>query len=181
MINDKVRSLYNKFKELAERGIDGEKVTAREMLDRLMEKHGITIDMIEEETISTRYFKVHSEFIALAAQIATSVTGAKTTAFYKKKSERGSIGFKLTDSQYLELLAKIDFYIPRYKEEQELFYTAFVQKNKLFRKRLPGDQDYYDDDEMTTEERARLWKLTNMMEGLDNHQFHKTLKSGEDE
>lgn len=173
--------LFLKFKELSERGEGGEQVTARDMMDKLMEKHGITIDMIEGETISMRWFKVKEIFRQFAGQIKSNVTGGKSCAYYVNKKYRGMIGFELTDSQYLEMLAKIEFYIPRYEQEMEVFYSAFIQKNKLFRKRLSTDSDYEDDTELTPEEKIRLWKLTNMMAGLDNHQFHKTLKSGDDE
>lgn len=45
---EKYIELAKKLKELADRGTGGEKVNAEQQLTRLMEKHGITLEDIED-------------------------------------------------------------------------------------------------------------------------------------
>lgn len=62
-----------------------------------------------------------------------------------------------------------------YIEAQELFYSAFIQKQKLYSK--PEDKvDDEEEKEMTPEEKARMWKMVQMMGGIEKKSIVKQIE-----
>ncbi len=57
---DKYIELAKKLKAHADRGFDGEKINAEKMLNRLLEKHGITIEDIEQDKKSDYFFNLNT-------------------------------------------------------------------------------------------------------------------------
>ena len=73
----------------------------------------------------------------------------------------------------VELDAKIEVYWRAYIEQQKLFYEAFVHKNHLGVER----NDDSPRKELTDEERAQIFKVMQMANGMERTNVHKQLKS----
>lgn len=174
---DKILTLARKLKALAEKGVDGEKTTAIKTLEAFMAKHEIKPEDLDDDIRKRRQFKVTNNQYKFFKQIIASVCGSNYIIKYdprKKYSVYKPYWVDLTDVEFVEISAKFEFYWKAWEKDLELFYSAYIQKNKLYRK--PSEDDDREEKELTPEERARLYKIMNMMEGLDRHQFHKQLK-----
>lgn len=175
----KLLELGKKLLALAEGGVDGEKATAERMLQSFMIKHSITIDDLREDVKKKREFKVMDIQYKFFTQIISNVCGRGRSVKYdprKKYSVKKPYWVDLTDMEYIEIKSKFDFYWKAYEIDMEIFYSAFVQKNKLYVK--PADEDIDEPDvELTPEQKARLYKMIQMMNGLERHNFIKQLEN----
>ena len=165
----KILELAKKLKALADRGIDGEKENATEMLEKFCKKHNISLTDIEEEKSTRHYFKTTKEQSSFFGQIVRYCLGKKAAVYcvYKKKYESG---VDCTPSEYLEIRFTFNFYWKAYKAEQKLFYAAFIQKNNLY----PTDAEtIYISDEKEIE---RLCKIECMANGIDKYTIRKAIK-----
>lgn len=171
---DKIIELLKKLKALAEGGVDGEKDNAEKLLYTMMKKHGITMDMLEENIRRRKTFKITAAQKKVFFQVAGSVLG-KNTAYWHNKKSKAQIkeyDFELTEIEFLEVKAKFDFYWKAYQEELEIFTSAFIHKNRLYSK--PTDEDE-EPKELTLEEKQRIFKIRQMMDGMESRTFLKQL------
>lgn len=171
MEDNKIITLAKKLHELAKRGVDGEKQNALDMLEKMMHKHGITWDMLDENKRKERVFKMRQEQKKFFIQVVGSVCGAGVSIYSYNANKRRIIKrymVELTDMEFIEVQAKFDFYWTKYNEDMELFYSAFIQKNKLYPKPSEDDSDKYNTP-LTLEEKQRIFKMLQMMDGLDRH------------
>lgn len=170
--------LLKKLKALADRGVGGEKENAQQMLQRLMDKHGISLEDIEGEVKRRRDFFISDEQMKFFKQVVGSVVGRE----YVYKSRRGDrrkkklIALDLTDADYIEIDAKFDFFWKAWEKDVLLFYKAFVQKNHLYSKPNDDEKEEDDDREYTAEEKAEFFRMAQMMAGMEKHNFQKQLK-----
>ena len=174
---NKIIELAKKLKALADGGIGGEKENAAAMLDRLMKQHDITIDTISDVEKKDYIFNVEKEKEKFLIQIIASVIGNNFDHWTyisdrRKKIKRHRI--ICTPAEAIEIQAKFDFFWKAWESELEIFYGAFVQKNRLFSK--PSGKMDEEERELSLEERQRLRKMMNMMEGIEEHHFLKQLK-----
>ncbi len=174
---EKILELARKLRALADKGVDGEKDTALLMLQRLMKKHGITIDMISEDEIKEHSFKIEETYSRFFGQIVASVLGSKVSVSYypHQKGKKREQFINCTPYQAIEIEAKYNFFVECYKKELELFYQAFIQQNHLYVKKNDNDEDDSEEKELSREEREKLYKMVNMMQGMDRHIFTKQL------
>ena len=138
----------------------------------LMDKHGISMDDIDDETIATYDFKWKgTRERKLLVQIIVMVMKRRdiTTYFYRRKGRKVSntFGLECTKTEKLEIDFMFDFYRDLYCREEETFFTAFLNKHKIFGP--PSDEDTGD---MSDEERIKLLQL---MDGMDDISPHKRL------
>lgn len=170
MGDNKILALAKKLHELAKRGIDGEKQNALDMLEKMMQKHGITWDMLDVNNRKEREFKIHKDQHKFLVQIIHSVAGSVDIYGFASDKKRTTkrVVVDITDMEFIEVTAKFEFYWAKYKEDMELFYSAFIQKNKLFRKQTEEDEEK-DLPPLTAEEKAKLYRMRQMMDGLDRH------------
>ena len=180
--NDKVFLLAKKLKALADRGIGGEKQNAITMLEKLMKTHGITIDMLEGLLITEHICYIQPEARVFFHQVVASELGKggarpyKFTYKLKRVPGKDRFGLQCTDEEFIYIMAKFEFYYRQYLEDQEIFYSAFIQKNRLYVK--PNDDGEKSEDDrppLTPEEKLKLYKMANMMEGLEMKVFNKQI------
>lgn len=173
---DKIMELLKKLKALAEGGVDGEKDNAEQMLSSMMKKHGITLDMLEENIRRKRTFKLSDSQRKIFFQVAGSVLGKNTTYWFNKKSKAQvkEFDFEVTEIEFLEIKAKFEFYWKAYQEELDVFISAFIHKNKLYSKPSDTEEDE-EPKELTLEEKQRLFKIRQMMDGMESRSFLKQL------
>ena len=127
-----------KIKALAERGVGGEKEVAQKLLQRLMEENSITDEDISSEVVKAHEFWYEKNIpftTKLLAQIVYSVLGDiddnKGMREYLHKT-KGRVAILCTDAEYLEIVAKYEFYVYHLAEDMRLLYKAFIQTNNLY-------------------------------------------------
>lgn len=182
-MNDKIIELAKKLKALADRGVGGEKENAIEKLERVMQKHGITIDDINGRLKKDFDFHLRKEItFDFVNQVVASVLGSRkeyghSLSVYKYIQKRGFKSYQIERVEpdlFSEIIIKIDLFWDDYKEQQEIFYEAYIQKNRLYRK--PSEKEDEVAEELTPEEREKLFKMSNMMQGIDRVKFQKRLE-----
>jgi len=179
-INEKVLSLAKKLKALSDRGVGGEKENATQMLVSLMERHNITIEMIAGDERKTHQLFLDPTEEKFLRQVISSVVGRGFRLFqYKYKMVRipGKLRYgieKITDAEFLEVMAKHAFYYADYQDQIRIFYSAYVQKNKLYVRRDESEDD--SPRELTPEEKREILKISLMMEGIERKLFVKQIE-----
>ena len=82
-LSEKVQAKLRKLQALAERGVGGEKETAKRMLEKLLARHGLTLDDLADERRDTRWFPAPTKFdVRLAAQIMAKVCNTDNPGVY---------------------------------------------------------------------------------------------------
>ncbi len=174
-MNDKIIDLAKKLKALSDKGIDGEKDTALTMLKRLMGKYNLTMDMIEENLAKEYEFYIEYANYKFWRQVVASVIGSSDVSYrpseLKKKKRHYFV--LCTPAEAIEIQAKFDFYFKAWQTDLDIYYQAFVQKNHLYTK--PDKQREKEEKELTDEEFKKLWKMSELMKGMDKHNFLKQL------
>jgi len=167
----KLIELARKINELAKRGIEGEREAAEIALDRLMRKHGITIEDIEGEEKTRCHFAYGSApEKQLLMQVIASVTKIKSY-FVPRNGNTKNIVMDLTAAENIEIEFKYAIYRRLLKEEYEIFYCAFVQKNKIFH----PDAEAKEHVEPTPEQKAKNRRILDMAESIKKGNIHKQL------
>lgn len=166
------------LKALADQGVGGEKVNAEERLRYLMQKHGITETDLEDAGVRLYWIRYKTAYERkLLFQLAYKYTGpghAHGCVGTYTGRRRKKVGIDCTPAQYIEIEADFEFYRAALAEEMDLFYTAFINKNRLFPPpELAGDAD--DPDEIDFD---KLEKLQSMMDGIERRTRNKALTEG---
>lgn len=172
----KLLDLAKKFKALAEQGEGGEKETAANMLEKFLRKHNIKLDDIEEETITEHRFKFAKEDERLFIQVAAvTVADVRFYGINGNKNARKymTLIIDCTLAQSIEIRAKFEFYKRAWKKDVDLFFRAFIHKNHLAISSSKEDQEK----ELTPEELADIYRMSQMMQGMDKHHFLKQIEN----
>lgn len=164
-------------KALADRGADGERDNAAALLTALMEKHGITEADLESAEISTHWIRYKTIFERkLLFQIAYMRLGSGhafgCVGKYTRR-KRKEVGVKCTPAQYIEIEADYEFYRQALEEELNIFYSAFIQKNKLFPPPELADKPSSEQTDIDV-----IMKMEAMMEGIEHRTRHKAIGAG---
>lgn len=151
-----------KLQALAERGVGGEKETAAKMLQRLLEKNGIsTLEELEKEEAEYFLFSYKGRHeIKLLKQCIYKVLGySDNTEYYRTRGTRQKIGIYCTKAQRIEIELEFEFYRNVFYEELSVFMDAFIQAQKIF----PPDAPHGSFDEFN----ERDMKIALMAGGID--------------
>lgn len=132
-LDQKVQDKLRKLQALAERGVGGEQVTARRMLDKLLARHGLTLEDLADERRDVRWFPAPTAFEKrLAWQILAKVCNTDSPAAYTSKSHRKQVGVEVTPSEAIEFELHYDTLRKAMAEHFDDAFSAFVQANRLF-------------------------------------------------
>ena len=168
--------MLKKLHALSKIGIGGEKENATRMLKAFMEKHGFTESDLGNDKLTERKFKVLKDDRRLVCQIIYSVVGDRTiyilTNFEKQKYVYRTV--ELTDAEFIEISIKIDFYLEKYKQDMEIFRSAFIQKNHLYPLPKEGDEDN-NWSGLSREQKERHMAVSMMSQGLKKHELQKQI------
>ncbi len=149
--------LIKKLAELAKRGIGGEKANAEAMLAKLMKKHGISWEEIEEDTPDFVIMDILPGVMLsrLFQQVVSAVMPVGQNSVYGLKGRKNKRAVNCTKSQALEIEFQYAIYSKAYQKEEGIFYSAFVQANKIFN----PDGQKRDLDDLSPEELAEVQKI----------------------
>ena len=159
----KITAKLKKLLALAERGVGGEQTTAKKMLIAMLEKHHISIDELNDNTIKTHWFKYKGQIERkLLSQIMYAVCRNKST--WKSTIKRETLGADATKNQAIEIALKFNTYKAALNDDIKILVSAFIQKNDIFPETNDNDEE---DQDISTEEMQRLFKLEQMMQAID--------------
>lgn len=134
---DNINELLHKLLILSEQGVDGEAKNAEALLNKLLKKHGMTLEDIKNTTQEENrefYFETVWEE-KLLYQLAHAMFPDKSTYTYtyrRLKRNRHIVILKLTNSEFLEFEYAYSVYKESWNKELELFYISFINKNDIF-------------------------------------------------
>ncbi|MCC8066819.1 MAG: hypothetical protein LIO94_06930 [Clostridiales bacterium] len=165
-MTDKTRERIKKLQALAERGVGGEKETAKKKLEKMLRDNGISsLDELEEEKTEYFLFSYNGQHERkLLRQCVYKVMGANSDrTSYRSKGTRQKIGYYCTKSQKIEIELEFEFYRNVFYEELDDFMSAFIMKQNIY----PKDAPKMDWENVTDEEMDRLRKLNLMTFGIE--------------
>ena len=175
-IDEKLKTKLLKLQALAEQGVDGEAVNAKDILDKLLKKHKIDINsLIDEEKVNNYFFKYESKFEReLLFRIYTKVKNlyVNEPIKYLKKGKDRKIGFTLTDYEFVEFEILRSAYFKSWKKCVENMEVAFIWKNKL---EIKSNKYIGESKPMTPERRKEIENIKNMAMGIDDAEFQRNL------
>lgn len=159
--------LLRKIKALADKGFGGEAAAAANRLEWLCAKHGIDAASLDSERIKDRQFKADSEeHDTFIGQVIASVVGKRSQYTGGKLSTI----VELTDAEFIEIEAKVEFFWTDYQQQKKLFWAAYVQKQKLYVKPSPdGKKSSRNSDEAE--------RVLRMAQSIEEKNFQKRLES----
>lgn len=164
MPDEKLMRRLEKILALAERGVGGEKETATRMLQKLLDKHGMTYEDIGVDLQKDEHLKYGREPFSklLMIQVALSVCG-ESRGIYTSKGLRCGIIVKLSPHEKIEIELKFNLYKASLKEQLELTFSAFIHKHNLFDCEASDDEDHEEEPELSPEESAKIKRMAAMM------------------
>lgn len=173
--NEKNIELLKKLKALAERGVDGEQVTAKAILERLMTKYGVADEDLSDDKLEDHDFRFHTpQERKLLAQVMYKVAKDRRTYHYTRgKGCQTTAGITCTKAEALQIQIEYEFYLELWQEDLQLFLEAFIQKHEIFDMSPGHKTDRIDDD--------RYERMKNMMAGMQDKTLRPMLEEGKKE
>jgi hypothetical protein len=171
MKQEKIIETARKVLALAERGSEGEKKSATTMLERLMKKHNLTKEQL---TLTEKQYKFKS-LDPMKRRIIIQVIDSFDLPCYSLKGDKRR--YLYTDCHevtYLEVTAKINFYLKAWRDKVEIFMDAFISKNELWR---PAKDTDVCDTVITSEMMEKYEKQMAMQESMESDVFYKTISN----
>jgi len=176
MLNQELKEKLLKLYELSKRGIGGEKTNAETFLQKLLDKHGLTIDDIDANVKKERFYKYTTKANkSIILQVIFSILGEKGS-LYSNKSYKEVIT-DATDYENIQIIEKIDFHLENFEADRKQilndFKSAYIQKHRLF----PMDNGDTDEEckPLTPEERAAIMRAAHLQTVLNNNTYTKKL------
>ena len=168
--------IVKKLKALSDRGIDGEKENATKLLNKLMEKYGISEEELEQPQTKTVWITLKNNAeIRICSQILYAYFN--DAKLWKRRGCRTKYWIELTPAQEIEFKYMLQIYLDSFYKEQDILIYAFVQKNKIF----PTDSPVSYLEDLTPEEKEKTLRASLMQEGMEFTRIRKALdeKKGE--
>ncbi len=169
----KAEDLARKLKALADKGVGGEKTNAVVMLQKLLDKHGLTIEDIEGEKIQGFDIRIQKAQKQFFYQVIANVVPGEEPVIEKYTYRRSWYRVNVTATQWVEIEQKFRFFWREYQSQIGIFYKAFIQRNKLYRTLTEEERAAKkDEDDELTEEDIRMLE---MMRGIKPASYHKQI------
>ena len=165
-----IESRAKKLLALAERGVGGEKANAQRMLDKLLEKHSLTLDDLIGEQRKDHLFECSGGAIykRLLLQIIVSVMPLKTD-IYHCRGKRNAYIVSATDAEIVEIELMYDVYSVALKEQLDITFQAFIHKHDIFNRDTKTERGPGMDEE-------RLQQIANMIFAMPKTHIHQRLE-----
>lgn len=167
-----------KLKELALRGVGGEREQAIKLLEKLSKKYNVSCDELDEEIIKEYDFEYHGkEQERILKQTIYKITNEKNSFWnlqytYSGRHCKTRLRANCTEAQRIEIDFLFDFYKRIWEKEKEALLQAFFQKHRIFGELKEGEQGR----ELSREE---LLKMEALMRGLSDETPLAQITDGE--
>lgn len=174
---ESIKSRLKKIQALVENGYEGEAQAAKQLLDGMCRKYGLSIeDLLDQDKVERREFNIGRNKINLRlfVQCYAKVSGKKGVGFYRESPS--VISLELTAYQYAEILNLFNWHKTNLQKDldnaQQLCFEAYVQKHALYRERSEEEEK----DDKTPVDFKRLSQIVMMMGNLNDRSYYKQLK-----
>ncbi len=175
--HESIRDKLLKIKALVDRGVDGEAIAAQHQLERLMAKHGFTLeDLASEDRKIVRFLYKKGPELKLLVQILAKVLDVKRLPdcdIYES-----CLDIKLTPSQSVDAKDMFDHYLREMRAEikamakrRRHLLDALIHRHQIYPATPSGDGKTWE--EMTAREKAKYRELLQVMESLRTKAFRK--------
>ena len=149
-MSDSKQELLRKLKALADGGVGGEKENARRILQRLLDKYDVSATDLDDDILEEHTFKAcGTRERTLLIQVCYKVTNGGRRIYYRTKGagSRSEILCDCTKAEAIQISVEFDFFRELWKDEEDMFFRAFIQKHRIFSDE-PGDGEELDPDEL---------------------------------
>jgi hypothetical protein len=170
MMTDTVKAKLEKLLGLARQGVGGEAENAEDALKRLLEKNGLTLADIDDESRRLEWFKMRSGTYEkkLFFQLCATMFWHRTS--YSSKKRPGWVGVECTKAESEEFKLRYDLYLRDMKLQMQSCYRAFLHVNAIFP--THAEEDPTPKAEIDGEELARI---ANFAQGIDAVQIRRAI------
>jgi len=174
---DSIKDKIKKIQAMVERGSDQEAANAKDKLNKILNKHNITLEQVYEEKLTQREYRCYSEYEKkLFIHCIVKYCGKKRKVYC---SRRDSMIYFVDMSrvEFIDIQEAMSFHKVNLKKEFKKMFTAYLHIHKLFDERdYEEDLDENVDSSMTVEE---AMEIANLMEGMGKDRFTKKLKNAQ--
>lgn len=127
-MDENVLRKIKKIKALAERGVGGEKSTAEQKLNKLLEENDIvSLDELEREQAEFELFSYNGKYEKkLLLQCMYKVLNDLDFETYHRRGTKQKVGIYCTKAEKIEIQLEFDFYKNALHEEMDRFVRAFI-------------------------------------------------------
>ena len=162
-----------KIKTLSEQGIDGEAQAAKNALQKLLNRYGLTVEDLNDHVKKIRSFAAKGDndqavFIMCCYKI---LGGERINLIYGSKSAPGKLYIELTDYEYADLSEFYAFHKRNFRKEFKQmkadFQKAYQYKHNLY-SAVPSE----DARVITGDEMFKIFKYASEMQDVS---FYKSL------
>jgi len=169
-MNTEAKSRLVKLLALAQRGIGGEAVNARKMLESALQRTGLTVDDLDDGKRSDQAWNFRGALERkLLGQILWTVLGNGGVVY---KYRRGSkLGGEVTPEERVRIDLLWSAHRRALRKEVDLLFSAYIHAQRLF----PKDAPEAEDRELTEDEQKRLERMAAMMMGIERVHVHLQL------
>ena len=175
---ESVKVKLKKLLALAERGVQGEAVNARRLLEKLCKEYGISIEeLLDENKKELHIFDVGKDktYKDLFSQCYFSIVNENSMSY--KSVSRSKIAIELTEMQYAELVSLYEWHKANFIKDLEDFkeniLLAYCRKHSLYSKKESDDDK---SSELSPEDIERLWKIMRLQDSLNDNHYQKFIE-----
>lgn len=137
-MDEMIKNRLRKLRELALRGVGGERENAEQLLDQLIKKYGVSLADLDESNVKRFELEYHGDedeklllqIIYMVLNDVDCVYGMIYEGSGRKCRTRKSV--HCTEAQKLEIEFLHEFYQRLWAKEKAYFLEAFIQKHSLF-------------------------------------------------
>lgn len=141
MNREKAIKLAKKLKALSERGVEGERSSAKKKFDAIVDKYGLLPDDIGDTMKIFERTTLNEGSVILEHIIKSVVPDAKI--FVKQIKSKLIIECEMSDIEYREVNQKYRYFWKNYNKGRKLYLSAFVNKNFQYLKPAKKHESKY--------------------------------------
>lgn len=176
---ESIKARLLKIKALADKGCEGEAIAAKQMVEALCKKYGISIeDILCQDTSKTYHFIIGRNKIMhqLFVQCHGKVTNKHKLEYVKYSS--AEIGVQLTPLQFAELSNLFDWHKQNLKNEidqhLDMLLEAYINKHDLFSN---DPEKPKKDVDLSPDTIKRLMTILSIQDNLSDNVYLKMIES----
>lgn len=170
----KLKKLYN----LAKQGVGGEAINAQNLLENLLKKHNISLDMLIDTETKKYFFTYKTEFEKdILFRLMSNIKEDSSISYLQRKGQK-KIGFELTAYEYIEVEIQREAYTESWRKYLEQAQMAFIIANRLTYY-SSKNRETKKDKPLTPEEQAEIQRILQMSNSVPNPNFKRNLLKGQ--
>lgn len=169
----RLRDRLRRLLALAERGEAGEKENAGRVLERLLAKHGLTVEDLADDEASTYSITYRTaDERQLLVQVICKVMCLPSFENRFRNNKVRTFTIQCSRAEYVEIVTSFDVYARALRLEQERLLHAFIIRNQIYPPEGVTDGQKNRGDDLDLREILRRVRIA---QNLDPTQVHRQL------